>query len=194
LPIRALLGEKGARKIDPLADFVGIAWENSPGDLFTFVHRTNALPMITGGQMPVFASDENVLGWLEATNFNPLRYVLLPLDARNSISVTNRVSFRVLSQNVSAERIEADVEARAPAMLVIAQTYYHPWRAWVNGRETPIFRANYDFQAIEVPAGRSHVRLEYRDRAFMAGVGLSGISILLCAVIWPLAGRHKRTV
>jgi hypothetical protein len=192
LPIRALLGSEGIRKTDPLADFTGIAWENSPEDLFTFVPRTNSLPMITGGQRPIFASDENVLNWLEATNFNPRREVFLPLEASNSISVSNPAPLRVLAQNVAAERIDADVEARAPALLVIAQTYYHPWRAWVNDRETPIFRANYGFQAIEVPAGKSHVRLEYRDRAFTAGLGLCGFSFLIGVVMWPLTGRRKR--
>jgi uncharacterized membrane protein YfhO len=71
-------------------------------------------------------------------------------------------------------------------MLVLAQSYYHCWRASVDGNGVPVLRANGGFQAVEVPAGKHEVLLEYKDRAFQLGCAISLASLLLCAVIYFL--------
>ncbi|MBI5802655.1 MAG: YfhO family protein, partial [Verrucomicrobia bacterium] len=93
-------------------------------------------------------------------------------------------SARVLAAKWSAHRIECDVDSAAPTLVVIAQTFYHPWKATVNGQPTEILRANHAFQAVPVPAGRSAVRLEYVDRGFQLGVMLSALGIAACVVLW----------
>ncbi|PHX94282.1 MAG: hypothetical protein CK546_07105, partial [Pedosphaera sp.] len=93
-------------------------------------------------------------------------------------------SARILSASWSAHRIECEVESPAPTLVVIAQTFYHPWKATVNGQPTEILRANHAFQAVRVPAGHSAVRLEYVDRQFQFGVALSALGLILCAVLW----------
>jgi len=41
---------------------------------------------------------------------------------------------------------------------------WHPfWHAQVNGRDTPILRANFGFQAVQVPSGVATVRFVYRS-------------------------------
>ncbi|MBM3876561.1 MAG: YfhO family protein [Verrucomicrobia bacterium] len=67
-----------------------------------------------------------------------------------------------------------------PALVVLAQTWYHPWRACVNDQPTTLWRANRAYQALEVPAGSSRVRVVYEDRAFRLGVLLSMTGLLIC--------------
>jgi uncharacterized membrane protein YfhO len=77
-------------------------------------------------------------------------------------------------------------------MLVVAQAYYHCWRASVDGRAVPLWRANYAFQALEVPSGRHEVRLVYVDRAFQGGAIISMMALMLCmAVIWKAPGAQR---
>lgn len=71
-------------------------------------------------------------------------------------------------------------------MLVIAQTYYPAWKACVDGRSTRIWRANYAFQALEVPTGEHHVELRYDDSTFRAGAALSCLGLIACAGLWWL--------
>jgi len=72
----------------------------------------------------------------------------------------------------------------------VAQAYYHCWRASVDGAPVPLWRANYAFQALEVPPGRHEVRIVYVDRAFQAGAVISIMALLLCvAVIWKGSRR-----
>ena len=72
----------------------------------------------------------------------------------------------------------------APAMVVIAQTYYYPWHAYVDGKPVPLWRANYAFQALAVPSGRHQVSVVYEDRIFFWGAVLSLLSLPACAAAW----------
>ena len=148
--------------------------------------------MITAGQRPVFANPQDTLSALAGPDFDPQQVVYLPLEAQGMVTVSNHATARIVSSSLAAQRIDLVVESTAPALVVAAQTFYHPWRAWVDGREVTIQRANYNFQAWQVPAGRSQVRLEYRDRAFQTGCALSGISLALCIGIWWLAPAYDR--
>jgi uncharacterized membrane protein YfhO len=87
--------------------------------------------------------------------------------------------------------VEAVVETSQPTLLVVAQTFYSPWRARIDGKPATLWRANGAYQAVEVPSGRHTVTLAYEDRGFMLGVVLSVMSLLTCAVLWR-SGRKER--
>ena len=69
-------------------------------------------------------------------------------------------------------------------MAVISQTYYHLWQAYVDGNPVPLFRANVAFQAFEVPAGKHHIEVVYRDHNLSMGALLTAIALALCGLIW----------
>ena len=92
------------------------------------------------------------------------------------------------------ECVEIDVDARTPSLVVLADHWYPGWVAMVDGREVRILRANHAVRAVEVPAGRSLVRYEYRPAAFRFGVILS-VAAAGVLVFWPVAmclGRAAR--
>jgi uncharacterized membrane protein YfhO len=76
---------------------------------------------------------------------------------------------------------------------VLSQTFYHPWHAYLDGKPTRLFRANYAFQAVEVPPGRHDVKLVYEDILFHAGVAISIGSLAFC-LIALFRGRKTRLV
>ncbi len=165
-----------------LKDFLGISHFNNPTNPVDWISRDTFLPMITTGQQPLFVDDAAALQAVTGTRFDPVRFVYLPPDAKRFITATNQAEAKILSHNVEAEHVEAEVEASAPAMMVVAQAYYHPWHAYVDGKTTPLFRANYAFQALEVPAGKHQVSLVYEDRIFKAGAIISLATLLLVGV------------
>ena len=197
----------------PLADFLGIAHVSSPTNIFKWHRRDTALPLITAGQRPEFAAAEISLPAMAGTNWNPAEVVflhpwdkavaegdgiLLPIGRSGNLqppSVTNETigaSARILSTNWTAHRIECDVESSAPTLVVIAQAFYHPWRATVNGQPANLLRANHAFQAVPIPAGRSTVRLEYVDRRFQLGLALSALGLVVCGVLWWRSGGRTQ--
>jgi hypothetical protein len=175
-----------SRKAAPgLAEFLGVSQIASPRQLFVWEAQTNYMPWATIGQKPVFFDDKATLGALCAEEFLPRRIVYLPSGARGQVEAGADGLARILSSHIGPSECIFQTSAESRAMLVVAQAYYHCWRASVDGSAVPLWRANYAFQALEVPSGRHEVRLVYVDRAFQAGAAISILALLVClAALW----------
>ncbi|MEK7675148.1 MAG: YfhO family protein [Verrucomicrobiota bacterium] len=180
MEVQALLYSSTNRESPGLMDFLGVSRISAPGKTLDWAARHSFLPLCTVGQKPVFADAAGTLAALTNASFDARKAVYLPRQAEVFVHATNQVSARILSQVVKHHRIQLEVEAEAPTILVIAQSSYHCWRAQVDGRPVPILKANHAFQAVDVPAGRSKVAVIYWDRAFYVGLLISGITLLGC--------------
>ena len=180
-------------RVPRLADFLAVSQVTRPGEYFEWEPRATFLPLATAGQAPVFLDDTNAVRRLVGPDFDGRRIAFLPPDAKGLVSVTGRTQARVMSSRFTPQRVELGVEAAEPSLVVVAQTWYHWWRAYVDGAPVRLLRANYAFQAVEVPAGRHQVRLTYQDKALYAGAVISGCMLLFCLVAWArLEGRRPK--
>ena len=173
-----------------LADFLAVAYINEPGKVTHWNFRTNHMAWVSGGQKPLFASGPETTSALAKPEFDPRRSVFLPLEARSLVSVTNGAPAQNSVLRFSAHKVELEVQAGEPVLVVVAQSFYHNWRAYVGGKPTRLLRANHAFQAVEVPAGQHRVTLAYEDRLFYCGVVVSCISVAVLGVLW-LRGRKR---
>lgn len=80
-------------------------------------------------------------------------------------------------------RIEARYDADRDCLLYLSDTYYPGWKAYVDGKETPVYRANLAFRALEVPKGKHDVVFAYAPRSFYAGLLVTLTGIALCLVL-----------
>ena len=167
-----------------LLDFMGIAEIGNPTNVVAWVHRDTCRPLITAGAQPVFLDAADTLKAIFADTFNPAETVYLPMEARNLAQASRSVGAQILSPRFQSRRLDFEVRSDAPALVVVAQTYYPAWRAFVDGKATPLWRANYAFQALEVPPGQHHVSLIYQDRPFYWGAFISLATLLLCGGAW----------
>jgi hypothetical protein len=143
--------------------------------------------VVTAGQKPVFADDQTVIDAFFQTNIDLRRIVFLPPEARGGVSATQRTAAHVLATKFANQKISIQTEAPAASLVVIAQAHYPAWKAYVDGQPARIWRANYAFQALQVPAGRHQIQLAYEDQKLMAGAALSGLGLLACAGLWGRA-------
>jgi len=128
------------------------------------------------------ASGEEALEALSAPDFDPQREIViesnhettLPEQTGEAASTGFEASARIVLDE--PRRIEIEAEANAPAYLLLTDTYYPGWRAWVNDVETPILHANYISKAVPIAAGRSRVVFDYTPTNFNAGLLISAIS------------------
>ncbi|HEX3890428.1 MAG TPA: hypothetical protein VHX90_06205 [Verrucomicrobiae bacterium] len=168
----------------PFLDFIGASQITSETNIFKWTPRTGFMPMITGGQKPVFTGDDEAFWGLFKTNFNPRAEVYLSPEDRALVPDINSANVKISDTHFAAQHIEAKVDADAPSLVVIAQTFYEPWRAYIDGRPAKVMRANYAFQAVAIPAGRHGLKLAYEDRRFYCGAVVSLATLLACALSW----------
>ncbi|HEY1663135.1 MAG TPA: YfhO family protein [Verrucomicrobiae bacterium] len=176
-----------------LDEFMGVSQVTARDQIYHWQARTNYMPLITAGQKPVFVDDADVQRAMTQPDFNAQRVVFLPLEDKALVTITNQTNARVLSSRFETQGVEAEVEANQPSLVVVSQTYYHDWRAFVDGAPTPLLRANEAFQAIQVPSGKHEVRLIYVDKAFQAGavISICGWGICLAGLAMTMRGRKK---
>jgi len=167
-----------------LLDFLSARWYSSETNPTEWALRSSALPILTCGQKPIFGTDNAALDAMFALDFDGSQVVYLPEGARSLITVSNQQPSKIAASAMSPNKIEASVESPAPAMLVLSQTYYHLWNAFVDEKPVPLFRANFAFQALEVPAGTHRIKLAYRDFNLVLGFCVSLASLIICALLW----------
>jgi hypothetical protein len=180
----------GSKYGEGLLDFLSVAWFSSPENPVVWNSRTNYLPVMTAGQRPQFVTDAQALIGITAQEFDPRGVVYLPESARPFVSVTNRTTCRITNERFQAQTVEADAEASEPAMVVLSQSFYHLWHASIDGMAVPLFRANLAFQALEIPAGRHHITLQYRDPYLKVGAVVSLVALAACGYLWVRAREN----
>lgn len=71
------------------------------------------------------------------------------------------------------ETIKLEVNTSAPKLLFLSDVYSKNWSAYINGDKSPIYRANYAFRSVSVPAGYSQVQFRYEPQNFKFALFLS---------------------
>jgi hypothetical protein len=163
-----------------LEDFTGVSQITAPGKMLKWESRATFLPLVTAGQKPVFLDDEKTLSAMTQTNFDGSKIVFLPPEAKSFVTVSNQTSAKILNSKFSNQTVDIEVEAQEPSLVVVAQTYYHDWRAFVDGQPTKLLRANDAFQAVQIEQGKHHIHFFYKDRAFEIGAMISIFAWLGC--------------
>ncbi|HSE41524.1 MAG TPA: YfhO family protein, partial [Acidobacteriota bacterium] len=147
----------------------------SSGDLTIFENR-NAVPLVyPSGNTKVIKNPEEVFEYIHSDQFNPNQETVLEQDPGKVIS--SKASL-IIAQKRSASLLVA-VLSEFDSLVVFAENYYPGWRAFVDGKQVPIYRANYTFQAVKVPAGKHTVKFSFEVVYFRLAVALTAIGLLI---------------
>ena len=85
------------------------------------------------------------------------------------------------------------VESDRAGFMVVAGNYHPYWHATVNGKPAKVYKAFGTLRAVEIPKGKSEVRMEYRSKPLHACIKVSAVAaILLIAFGAFLAYRRKK--
>lgn len=177
-----------------LNDFLGVSQMTAPDQIYNWQSRKTFLPLVTVGQKPVFLDDGDTFRALTESNFDGSKIVFLPPEAGPFVTIANQTEARVLNSKFGIQTVELEAEAATPSLVVISQTFYHDWHALVDGQGVPLLRANYGFQAVQIPQGKHHIQLYYKDRAFEIGAISSIVAWLVClfGLFWPKSNPLHR--
>ncbi|MGZ5506652.1 MAG: YfhO family protein [Limisphaerales bacterium] len=172
------------QKIEHLENLLGVSQTIEEGKVFDWVRRDSYLPVITVGEEPVFGHEEANFAAVTDPAADIRHTVYLPLEAKSEVKAHREDGARIISKKVLSNRVAVQVDTPRPAMALINQSYYHNWNAYIDGKPAKLWRADYAFQAVEMPAGKHELKLLYVDTAFRIGVGLFALTVIACVGLW----------
>lgn len=127
---------------------------------------------------------------LASADFDPQKEVILehqPLNTNgrrdNFIGHTNILEYTNRQMAIHASLSDAGI-------LVVADSFYPGWRAYVNGTEKEILRANLFFRGVSLPAGEHTIIFRYEPRSFVIGSAISLLTLSLIVAV--TVGRYLR--
>ncbi|MRT92278.1 YfhO family protein [Ancylomarina sp. 16SWW S1-10-2] len=96
--------------------------------------------------------------------------------------------------------IQYEYQSSTEQLVVFSEMYYQPgWNAYVDGKLSPHFRANYVLRAMRLPAGKHKIEFKFEPKAFFVGEKISLASMILFfalvlgALVWTLKTNRKGT-
>jgi uncharacterized membrane protein YfhO len=90
-----------------------------------------------------------------------------------------------------------DLAGGESGYLVLSEAFFPGWRAYVDGVEAPVLRANYVFRAVPLPEGARQVTFSYQPASWRLGLAASALGwvlVLAMSAWWfrgLLAGRAR---
>jgi hypothetical protein len=135
--------------------------------------NTSALPRAFFVNRYEVADGLSILNRINARSFDP-RYVAYLMEDPNIAIEPPHAAASAQIVNYGIHNIELKVTTAGNNLLFLSETYYPVgWKAFIDGKETPIYRANYLFRAVAVPPGIHKLELKFEPKGFYLGKNLS---------------------
>lgn len=119
----------------------------------------------------------------------PLEIQILPAEPRVAL-VSDKETVPLLYQPVTPTLLRWQVAPATTSQLIVRDTFYPGWRAFIDGQLTPLLPYQSVFRQVTVPAGRHQVTMQYQPTLFYWGLGISVVSALLAISAWFRRLKH----
>jgi hypothetical protein len=106
-------------------------------------------------------------------------------------NVPNEVD-EVKTLTYEPDAIEVSTRASRRSLLVLSETYYPGWKAWLDGRPTTIYPSDVALRGVIVPEGMHRVRMEFRPIILPVSLAISLATAILLAISAFLYRRAAR--
>jgi len=141
-------------------------------------------------------SKEKVLEELKSPDFEPGATVLI--EEKPSIRREKREERKENFEEVkiieyTPNKIVCNAKVEEPGFLVLSENWYPDWKAYVDGKETKVYIADYILRSVELNKGEHKIEFVYKSRLFEMGALISFFSFLfLLGTIgfWFVSRKH----
>lgn len=137
----------------------------------------------------IIKNEDKIMEKLKDKAFNPRKEVILEEGAE--IVVANNYSplhhpykedVQIISYKPNKVMIKAS--ANSPKFLVLADSYYPGWKAYLDNKPTKIYRADYILRAVYIAEPGEHtVKFVYSPFSFKLGLGITLLGAVLAGLI-----------
>ncbi len=133
------------------------------------IRNDKALPRAFFVDSVAVSDKMTILTHIKTADFEPSRLAYIEEKLPVGIEAAGEgSSVKILSKKEQYMKIEAI--ATGKNLLFIGEVYYPAgWRAYIDGKETPIYKTNFAFRSIIVPEGKHIVELKFYSEKFQTG-------------------------
>lgn len=125
-------------------------------------------------------------------NYSDIKVCYVPMDDYVSqINERNAESLQNVSTDTNNE-ISGDVNVSSDKVMVFSVPYSSGWKAYVDGKETPLFRANTMYMGINLTKGTHKVVLRYNSPGLHLGMIVSAVGIIIFIILAVVSRKKKR--
>ena len=124
-----------------------------------------------------------------AADFDPTKKVIIEGEVNRSAS-SGTGSIRVTQYGT--ESLNAMIDSTSDGWFYINDVWYPGWKAWVNGEETQVYRANGTFRAVRVPRGQHTVFMQYESSYLSLGIWIAVVMWVVIGIVWWIGRKRER--
>lgn len=147
----------------PLDQFPYLKLITAGGNTFIYENR-NVLPRVYFVNKAEQKTALEILNLIKQNSFDP-REIAYIEDQNLKVSSIDSTSYAEISRYAD-EDIELNVNASGNNFLFAGNTFTKGWKAFIDGNETKIYKANHGFLGLVVPKGRHKILITYSPDSF----------------------------
>ncbi len=131
------------------------------------------------------APDQDVQAAVLDPRFDPRRIAVLdtaaPIQLPPVAALPEPLPLTTTTSNYAPGHATMTLSGPAPAgsALVVSENYFPGWRATVDGKDTPTYRADYNLIGVPLAAGARTIELTFRDAAIATGKTITMVALFL---------------
>jgi len=125
----------------------------------------------------VIKEDQAIIDRMLAKDVDLRGKLILEEEPDVKIEKNEKRESRAKIFNYQPNLAEIEIWTNTPGFLFLSDNYYPGWKAFVDGKETKIYRADYSFRAVPVPQGEHQLIFRYDPPSFKWGSTITLLSL-----------------
>jgi len=113
-------------------------------------------------------------------------------DVNTDYTFDKNASVKLLSYQPN--KLEYEYNSSSNQIVIFSEVFYDKgWKAYVDGKESPIFRANYILRAMSIPTGKHKIVFKFEPTVWAVGekVSFASSSILILLLLFAFYREFK---
>jgi hypothetical protein len=132
------------------------------------------------------SSRDERFNYLKSSNFDVNETALIEKTLPSPINGPKNDT--IIIKKLSIHEIEYDVKNDSSSLLVFSEIFYPlGWKAFVDNKETEIYKTNHVLRSIVVPEGEHKITMRFEPENLISNVRISYISTILIFIILILS-------
>lgn len=146
------------------------------------LENERALPRSYMTKKVVKASEIDTLSLMIDESFD-IRNIAITDSFEMSHDDDSELIYKTDYKPLSNSEVVVNTSADQDAFLVVLDSFYPGWNVFVDGKQSTIYRTNYNFRGVFLEKGDHSVEFKYQPQSLKNGLFLSGLSLVVIIII-----------